>query len=168
MNTDEFLGLLQNVRRTSRGWSSRCPAHNDKSPSLSIREGDDRKILLRCFAGCSIDEICSALHIQKRDLFPHQSPERIYAAQRQRQRREQATAQARRLDEARADLLREAEGVIATGSPIPTEEQSDRFVEALADAHHAMRLEMGEYDYAEWSSRLGTHHRTPTVGESRC
>lgn len=164
MTTEELLGLLQNVRRTPRGWASRCPGHNDKSPSLSIREGDDQKILLRCFAGCTIDEICSALHIQKRDLFPHQCPERIHAAQRTRQRLEQAKAQARRLDEARADLLREAEGVIAAGSPIPTEEQSDRFMEALCDAHDAMRHEKGEQDYAEWSCRLGADYRPPGIG----
>lgn len=171
MTTEALLELLDGVKRTARGWSSRCPAHNDKSPSLSIREGDDHKILLRCFAGCTIENICSALHLQKRDLFPRQSSEQIRTAQRARQRREQAKVQASRFLGARTDLFREAERVIAAGSTIPpeylSEEQSDRFMDALGDAHHAMRLEMGEYDYAEWSSRLGAHHRTITVGESR-
>lgn len=164
MTAEALLGLLSGVKCNPRGWSSRCPAHNDKSPSLSIREGDDQKILLRCFAGCTIEEICSALQIQKRDLFPHQSSERIHAAQRERQRREQAKAQARRLNEARADLLREADSVIAAGSPIPTEAQSDRFMEALCDAHDAMRHEKGEQDYAEWSCRLGANYRPPGIG----
>jgi hypothetical protein len=49
-------------------WISRCPAHSDKNPSLSIRE-DNRRILLHCFAGCSLEAICAAAGINIRDLF---------------------------------------------------------------------------------------------------
>jgi putative DNA primase/helicase len=31
---------------------ARCPAHNDPDPSLSIRDGDNGKLLVRCHAGC--------------------------------------------------------------------------------------------------------------------
>lgn len=68
MTIDNLLGRLQNVRRTSRGWSAKCPAHADKSPSLTIAEGN-RGILLRCWAGCTLAEICAALGIHMRDLF---------------------------------------------------------------------------------------------------
>lgn len=51
----------------------RCPAHDDKSPSLSVGEGSDGKILLRCFKGCSVSEICSALDIKVRNLFPRKN-----------------------------------------------------------------------------------------------
>ena len=39
-------------RRSGAGYKARCPAHEDKNPSLSIRDSDD-KVLLHCHAGCS-------------------------------------------------------------------------------------------------------------------
>ncbi|MCW5886775.1 MAG: toprim domain-containing protein [Anaerolineales bacterium] len=39
-------------KRNGQNWLCRCPAHDDASPSLSIRDGADGKLLLRCFAGC--------------------------------------------------------------------------------------------------------------------
>ena len=49
---------------------SLCPAHQDRSPSLSLSQGDDGRILLFCFAGCKIDDICSAIGLEVKDLFP--------------------------------------------------------------------------------------------------
>ena len=37
---DRLLAKLPNTKKTTKGWSARCPAHEDKSPSLSISEGD--------------------------------------------------------------------------------------------------------------------------------
>jgi hypothetical protein len=54
-----------------RGYLVRCPSHNDTNPSLSIAEGNDGRILLKCFAGCTIKDICHSLDIEIRDLFPH-------------------------------------------------------------------------------------------------
>jgi hypothetical protein len=48
--------------------SARCPAHADKTPSLSITEKPDR-ILIYCHAGCTLDAICGALGIEARELF---------------------------------------------------------------------------------------------------
>jgi hypothetical protein len=45
-----------------------CPAHEDKNPSLTIRETGD-KILIYCWAGCSVSDICSAIGITVADLF---------------------------------------------------------------------------------------------------
>jgi hypothetical protein len=59
---------LQRVRRNGSGWIARCPAHEDRSPSLSIREDNDR-ILLHCFAGCPVGAVCSALELSLKDLF---------------------------------------------------------------------------------------------------
>ena len=64
-----MLGRLEKV--TDRGggqYSACCPAHEDKSPSLSIRETDDR-LLLRCFAGCGANEIVAAVGLSLADLF---------------------------------------------------------------------------------------------------
>lgn len=68
MNVENLLSRLQLVRPTRGGWSARCPAHADRSPSLSIGVSDE-KILLHCFAGCSTEAICSALRISIHELF---------------------------------------------------------------------------------------------------
>lgn len=62
-----------------------CPAHDDRSPSLSIREAEDGKVLLQCFAGCTVEEICGALGIEVSELFPrtekhHAPPRRVRMA----------------------------------------------------------------------------------------
>lgn len=38
----------------------RCPVHDDRTPSLSIRQGD-RGILVTCFAGCDREDVLRAL-----------------------------------------------------------------------------------------------------------
>jgi hypothetical protein len=68
MNMEAILTRLHRLRRSGGGWSARCPAHADRNPSLSIRECDGR-ILVHCFAGCSVESICEALQIHVRDLF---------------------------------------------------------------------------------------------------
>lgn len=56
-------------------WQGRCPAHDDRSPSLSIAVGNDDCVLLYCFAGCDIESITAALGLEPRDLFAdHQRP----------------------------------------------------------------------------------------------
>jgi len=71
MNAENFLSGLKKVRKTVPGeWVACCPAHNDKSPSLAVKQADDGRILVHCFAGCSVEEICSAAGIIISDLFP--------------------------------------------------------------------------------------------------
>jgi putative DNA primase/helicase len=48
-------------RKAGRGWTARCPAHDDHNPSLSIRDGEDGKVLVFCHAGCSQAEVIAAL-----------------------------------------------------------------------------------------------------------
>lgn len=53
MTAAELVALL-GARRTGKGWVARCPAHGDRSSSLSTAEGQDGRILLHCHAGCSM------------------------------------------------------------------------------------------------------------------
>ncbi|MHB1750988.1 MAG: CHC2 zinc finger domain-containing protein, partial [Acidithiobacillus sp.] len=47
------LSRLHKVKRTGADkWQALCPAHDDHTPSLSIKEADDGKVLLKCWAGC--------------------------------------------------------------------------------------------------------------------
>ncbi len=70
MRIDEFLDLLERVKKNGNGWTARCPAHEDRKASLSIGVGDDEIILLHCFAGCSVEAITAAVGREPRDLFP--------------------------------------------------------------------------------------------------
>ncbi len=76
MTAAELLQRVDGVRKTSRGWSARCQAHGpDRNPSLSICEGE-RGLLLYCFAGCSLDDVCAAIGIRPKDLFYDDTPGR--------------------------------------------------------------------------------------------
>ncbi|MDA8191447.1 MAG: hypothetical protein M0Z68_08295 [Gammaproteobacteria bacterium] len=72
-----ILDRLEGVRRSGAGWIAKCPAHPDKSPSLSIREGQ-RGAVLHCHAGCSFASIVDALGLKQSDTFnePLSGPQR--------------------------------------------------------------------------------------------
>jgi putative DNA primase/helicase len=70
VKTGDFLKRLDRVTVSGKGWKARCPAHDDTTPSLSIAEGDDGRILVWCFAGCAAKEITSALGLRLADLMP--------------------------------------------------------------------------------------------------
>jgi len=63
ITVDDILPRLLGVRRTRSGWVARCPAHDDQHQSLSIGIGATGKVLLKCHAGCSFQEILGALGI---------------------------------------------------------------------------------------------------------
>jgi phage/plasmid primase-like uncharacterized protein len=48
-------------RKAGRGWSACCPAHDDRNPSLSIRDSASGGVLVKCFAGCPTNKIISHL-----------------------------------------------------------------------------------------------------------
>jgi hypothetical protein len=67
---DKVLDRLDCVKRTREGrWMAKCPAHLDKSPSLSIREMADGRILVHDFGGCGTDDILAAMGLRMSDLF---------------------------------------------------------------------------------------------------
>jgi hypothetical protein len=70
MKPENLLENLNHVRKTKDGWIATCPAHADKTPSLSIGVGQEGQILLRCFAGCTPEAIVEALGLRMPDLFP--------------------------------------------------------------------------------------------------
>lgn len=52
-------------------WMACCPAHEDKNPSLALKQLPDGRILMKCFAGCDIESILSHLRLSLSDLFPN-------------------------------------------------------------------------------------------------
>lgn len=67
---DMVLSKLDGVRPAGRGWIARCPAHDDRRPSLSIAEGAGGRVLMRCFAGCSTGAVLRAIGLTWRDIGP--------------------------------------------------------------------------------------------------
>tara|TARA_R110002020_G_scaffold143191_1_gene315397 strand:+ start:49 stop:456 length:408 start_codon:yes stop_codon:yes gene_type:complete len=66
-----LLSRLEHVRANRNGtWVARCPAHDDRSPSLSITTGDDGKVLLHCFAGCGAADVVESIGLELSSLFP--------------------------------------------------------------------------------------------------
>ena len=68
MNTLDVLDRLEQVTGGVGKWMACCPAHNDKSPSLAVSEGDDR-VLVHCFAGCDTTDVTAAIGLNVADLF---------------------------------------------------------------------------------------------------
>jgi len=66
----DLLNKLEKVKGSKGRWTACCPAHVDRSPSLAITETDDGRILLKCFAGCSAQQVVEAVGMDLTDLFP--------------------------------------------------------------------------------------------------
>ena len=67
---DLLLSRLDNVKPAGQGYRACCPAHESKSRStLCIKQGDDGRVLLHCFGGCSVLEVVHNLGLELKDLF---------------------------------------------------------------------------------------------------
>ena len=75
-NWELFHSKLQQVKPTSNGIEALCPAHDDKTASLSARLETD-KIILICHTGCSFDEIVSALGMEQSQFFAPLETDRL-------------------------------------------------------------------------------------------
>lgn len=66
---DRLLERLDHVRVSGSGWVARCPAHDDREPSLAIAVGADDRALVHCFGGCDAQQIVAAVGLELSDLF---------------------------------------------------------------------------------------------------
>jgi putative DNA primase/helicase len=57
----ETIAKALGGRKAGGGWMARCPAHDDREPSLSIRNAGDGKVLVRCHAGCDQERVIAVL-----------------------------------------------------------------------------------------------------------
>jgi putative DNA primase/helicase len=57
----ESIAIALGGRKAGRGWSVRCPAHDDRNPSLSLRDSANGGVWVRCFTGCPRDEVVASL-----------------------------------------------------------------------------------------------------------
>lgn len=84
MSVDNVLARLDGVKQVRPGyWKAKCPAHDDRRPSLSVTELPDGQVLLYDFGGCTIDSVLGAAGLQMGDLFPEKPlPSGEHAKQR--------------------------------------------------------------------------------------
>jgi len=123
-------GVTMNARSITQNLAGRwhgqygtahCPAHDDKDPSFSIRDGDDGSILVHCHAGCG--QAAVVLALKARGLWPN-APANEYsrrrdnyeARQRRREREMKQQADENKKTCAALDIWRRA--TVAKGSLI--------------------------------------------------
>lgn len=129
---DAVLSRLDRPRERSKGqWSARCPAHDDRGPSLSVRELDDGRVLLHCFAGCSSAQVVGALGLDLADLFPPREQSPGAGAAPERRRRLLTAGQALELLDAEALLVASSAATLAAGQPLSGDDL-DRLLTASA------------------------------------
>lgn len=91
MTLSDFLDRLQGVKGRDGKYMARCPHHGDSTPSLSVSLGKDNKILLKCFAGCSTEDIVWSMDLQMKDLFAEITPATAFPVYEEPQRKQSAT-----------------------------------------------------------------------------
>ena len=70
MTAAEFVQGLEAVRQHGDGYMARCPAHDDRTPSLSVKDGDEGGVVVYCFARCTPEAVCAAHGYELPDLAP--------------------------------------------------------------------------------------------------
>lgn len=60
MSAEDLIVALK-AKRVGRTWLARCPAHHDRTPSLSISRSATGKVLVHCHAGCTQQQVVAAL-----------------------------------------------------------------------------------------------------------
>lgn len=73
MSIENLLSRLTKVKGRAGNFVACCPAHDDSSPSLAVKE-QDGKIVMHCFAGCSVQSIVESVGMDMTDLFPPSEP----------------------------------------------------------------------------------------------
>ena len=70
-NLDLVLSRLEKVNSLGKGkYLAICPSHDDRSPSLAIKQVDDR-ILIHCFAGCDTADVLQSMQLEFSDIMPN-------------------------------------------------------------------------------------------------
>lgn len=83
MDIESLVSRLEKVRGRAGNYVACCPAHKDRNPSMTVRQTPEGKILMHCFAGCSVQQIAESIGISLSDLFPEDmSRDKTYAPAR--------------------------------------------------------------------------------------
>lgn len=67
----EIAKRLGKAAKSGDGWKCQCPTHDDRNPSLSVRDAENGRVLVHCHAGCHANDVIGAL--KSRGLWPSAS-----------------------------------------------------------------------------------------------
>ena len=147
MTAQAFADLLNGRRIGVDRWQAKCPAHEDGSPSLSIREGRDGRVLLNCFAGCRLTSILNAVGLHIRDIFAGPPPSaeqraKLTAAQDAELVRKQAARQKVRKLEDRARKLEAVRDALGAKLARAETDEISRLFHQACDKHRIAVTEL--------------------------
>jgi hypothetical protein len=133
-----LLARLEGVKKTGHGrWIAKCPAHKDRSPSLSVRELDDGRVLLHDHAGCKVEEVLGAVGLTFCDLFPDRSIEHARPEQKPWRVRDVVVALEFELTLALIYLAAIHEGRVVVADRERAGECRERIVRFIEELRHA-------------------------------
>lgn len=113
-------------------WRACCPAHGGKNPSvLSIGVGDSGAVVLRCWQGCTVEQVVGALGLELHDLFPPKPPGSGGGTSPMKRRRLLTAGQALDLLHAEALVVFVVACDMRDGRPV-SDVDHDRLVDAVA------------------------------------
>lgn len=148
---------------SGEGWSCRCPAHEDRSPSLSIGTGADGHALVKCHAGCQTADVLAAIGLTTRDLMPERD------GPRQNGRAESVTASTV-YGTPRPDPSNEGFVDVDTGDARETQYSTERDAVAALERRHGPSSALWEYHdaagervgiVARWDAENGSKRILP-------
>jgi 5S rRNA maturation endonuclease (ribonuclease M5) len=77
MTYESFIVRFHETKPSSTGVMVQCPAHEDKTASLAVGKGRNGGVVVKCFAGCTTEEVVKSLGLTMKDLFP-KSPDKPF------------------------------------------------------------------------------------------
>ena len=150
--TLEQISRQFEARRTAPGrFMARCPAHPDRSPSLSISSGRHDRVLITCFAGCDIRDILTAVGLRFADLFPGPppTPQQLMKMERERTARAALHERNRRAQRSVEGQLRKLESIrnqlgakLAVLADVPEGDEVARLFHHVCDRHRIAHEEL--------------------------
>jgi hypothetical protein len=135
-----LLSRLDGVRQCGSDYVAKCPAHDDRSPSLTVAETPDGRILLHCFAGCEALAVLEACGLSWADVMP---PDAGAYRQEHRVRRPFGSFAVLHAVAKEALVVQICAAALAEGTVLP-EEDRQRLVLAGARLHEALDMVRGD------------------------
>lgn len=134
MIADTLLARLDRVKQTGPDrWIARCPAHDDRTPSLSIGVRDSNSVLIHCFAGCPVGDVLAAAGLTFEDFYPPRPTHR-----RKSERRPFPAADVLRAVEREALIVAVGASYLGNGGTL-TDEDRKRLLVAASRISAAVR-----------------------------
>lgn len=83
MKADLILSASRKVKKTGpASWICCCTGHEDRTPSMTVRELEDGRVLVHCFGGCTVEQILTGAGLTFDALFPDKPLEQAKGVRR--------------------------------------------------------------------------------------